>query len=176
MLRIIIAGLLGGVAMYIWSSLAHVVTPLGTVGVQTIPNEQPVLTAMQGALAGKPGLYMFPAASMKGGDAPGPSGLLVYQDKVNAMTPMTLGREAALELAEGVLAAFLLSMTALTGYAARAGFVGLLGVTAALATNPSYWIWYRFPTDYTLAAMVILIVGYAVAGLAIAAVLRPKAA
>jgi hypothetical protein len=32
--RILLAGLLGGLAMFIWQSVAHVVLPLGEAGIQ----------------------------------------------------------------------------------------------------------------------------------------------
>ena len=176
MIRILIAGLLGGLAMYVWSAVAHVATPLGSVGISTMPNEAAVTSAMQGALRGKPGLYMFPAAAMEGGTAPGPSGILVYGDQSTTMDATTLGSEAAVQLLEGVIAALLLSWTYLSGYLSRVGFVTLVGVVGALSTNPSYWIWYKFPGSFILATMFVDIVGYLVAGLVIAAILRPRAA
>src|SRR5689334_9442149 len=58
--RVVLAGLLGGVAMFFWMSLAHVVLPLGETGVQEIANEPAVLSAMHAALGEKSGLYLFP--------------------------------------------------------------------------------------------------------------------
>ena len=172
MLRILIAGLAGGLAMYLWSAAAHVATPLGSMGMSTLPNEAAVTAPLSANLAGKPGLYMFPAAAMEGGTAPGPSGLLVYRDEVTAMDARTLGSEALVQLAEGVVAAFLLSFSFLTGYWSRVGFVSLVGAAAVLSSNPSLSIWYGFPGAYTSATMLIDLVGYAVAGLVIAAILR----
>lgn len=171
MLRILIAGVLGGLAMYVWSSLAHVATPLGSMGMSAMPNEPAVTSAMQSSLD-RAGLYMFPAAAMEGGTAPGPSGLLVYSSTPSEMTPATLASEAVVEVLEGVIAAVLLSFCVLTGYWPRVGFVTLVGLAAVMSTNPSYWIWYRFPADFTLANMFMDLVGYFVAGLVIAAVLR----
>src|SRR5580704_4414362 len=59
--RIVLAGLLGGIAMFMWMSLAHVVLPLGEIGVQEIQNEPPVLSAMHASLGEKSGLFVFPA-------------------------------------------------------------------------------------------------------------------
>jgi len=73
------------------------------------------------------------------------------------MRPL-LVKEFAKELAQSLLAAFLLSLTLLTGYFARAGFVFLIGAVAVLGTDASYWIWYGFPTDYTLAVVTIELV------------------
>ena len=62
MKRILLAGVLAGLAMYIWSSVAHIALPLGTVGLQQIPNEQAMLTSMSGSLS-QSGLYFFPFMS-----------------------------------------------------------------------------------------------------------------
>jgi hypothetical protein len=45
-----------------------------------------------------------------------------------------------------------------------------------LATNVSYWNWYGFPGSYTAAYMAIEIIGFFVAGLAAAALLRTRSA
>jgi hypothetical protein len=38
MVRKLLAGILGGLAFFAWSSIAHVVTGLGETGIQEIPN------------------------------------------------------------------------------------------------------------------------------------------
>ncbi|MFN2508916.1 MAG: hypothetical protein ABR589_09105, partial [Chthoniobacterales bacterium] len=93
-MRIFLAGLLGALAMFLWSFIAHMFLPLGEAGIDEIPNEPAVLSAMQSSLAAKEGLYLFPgtglppdasreqhAAAMERMDgeyAQKPSGLLVY--------------------------------------------------------------------------------------------------
>lgn len=57
--RVFLAGLLGGVAMFVWSSVAHMVLPLGATGVQEIPNEAAVLPALHNVLGDKSGLYLY---------------------------------------------------------------------------------------------------------------------
>jgi hypothetical protein len=49
-----------------------------------------------------------------------------------------------------------------------------MGLAAGLTTNVSYWNWYGFPSDYTLAYAGIDIIGYAVAALAIAGILKRR--
>ena len=57
--RVVIAGILGGVAMFVWLFVAHEFLPLGEMGVGEIPNEAAVLAAMRSALP-QGGLYLFP--------------------------------------------------------------------------------------------------------------------
>src|SRR6266496_6530909 len=58
--RTLLAGVLGGIAMFIWTSIAHMLLPLGEAGVREIPNEQAVLASMQANIGDKSGLYLFP--------------------------------------------------------------------------------------------------------------------
>src|SRR6266545_6783951 len=119
--RVVLAGILGGVGMFVWSSVAHMVLPFGMIGISQIPNEQGVLTAMNATLGEKSGLYMFPgfgsggSADMKEYEkklATTPNGLLVYHPPGGKpMTPGQLIAEFVTELIEACLAVFLLSLT-----------------------------------------------------------------
>ena len=180
-MRTIIAGLVGGIAMFIWTSIAHIALPLGQTGFSQIPGEATVLASMHQAIGNGSGLYFFPWTDMKRSDAMAeetaklkvnPSGLLIYRPPGGeGMTTTTLTVEFAKEVAVSLIAAFLLARAALFSYAARVGFVSAIGLAATLTTNVSYWNWYGFPASYTLAAMVTDLVGYFAAGLVIAAIL-----
>ncbi len=187
--RIILAGILGGIAMFAWSSIAHMVLPLGTVGISEIPGEQAVLSAMQTSLGNASGMYIFPGMGLGPNPsikemnaampqyekklAGNPHGLLIYHPPGGkAMEPGQLITEFITEVVEALLAAWLLSRTRLAGYAGRAGFVVVIGIAAAITTNLPYWNWYGFPGRYTVAYMTIEVVAYLVAGLVLAAVMK----
>jgi len=189
--RILLAGVLGGLAMFIWASIAHMVVPLGSTGVREIPNEAPVLGAMQSSLGQTSGLYIFPGlgagpnpttaqrnAAMKDYGpklAANPSGLLIYHPPgAKGITGGKLGLEFLTEVVETLLAVFLLAQTRLESYAGKVGFIVLVGIIAALATNIPYWNWYGFPGNYTAAYMTTQIVGYLSAGLVVAAVMKNR--
>jgi len=188
--RIVLAGFLGGIAMFAWMSAAHLVLPLGSTGISQITNNEPALLAeMHSAMGQEPGLYMFPsfgsvpdhsAAAMQAYEqklATNPSGLLIYHPPgAKAMTPGQLITEFLGELIEALLAVFLLAQTRVTGYAARVGFVTVLGILAALPTNLSYWNWYGFPSSYTVAYMTSQFLGFVVVGLVAGALLRQRVA
>jgi hypothetical protein len=190
--RILLAGVLGGIAMFLWSSVAHLVLPLAETGVQEIPNEPAVLGPMNSQLGASSGLYVFPgmglgpeatrqqkSAAMQQYEqklASNPSGLLIYHPPgAKALTPGQLGTEFLTEFLEALLVAFLLAQTRIPSFASRVGFVTLAGVMAAITTNIPYWNWYGFPANYTAAYMTMEIVGYLVAGLVIAAVVKTQA-
>jgi hypothetical protein len=188
--RIILAGVLGGIAMFIWTSLAHMALPLGDAGVRELPNEQAVLTALQTGLGDKGGLYFFPGLGV--GDNPtkqqkseamtrypeklanNPSGFLMYHP--TGARSLAMGKwltiEFLTELLEALLAVFLLAQTRIVSFGGRVGFVFIVGIVAAIATNVSYWNWYGFPGIYTAAYMFTQIVGFLCVGLVAALVLR----
>jgi hypothetical protein len=187
--RILLAGILGGIAMFLWSSVAHVMLPLGQTGIKEIPNEASVLSTMYTSLGEKSGMYIFPgmelgahptrerehAAMQHYGEklAGNPSGLLIYHPPgAKALTPGQLATEFLTELAEALIVVFLLAQTRLTSFGSRVGFVTLMGVLAAITTNISYWNWYGFPASYTTAYMTIEIVGYLVIGIVAALVMK----
>jgi len=194
MKRLFLAALLGGIAMFIWTSIAHMALPLGEAGVREIPNEAAVLSAMQSNMAENEGLYIFPGfglgpnpsreaqheAMQHVGEklAQHPSGILMYHPAGSRPLVMVryLSIEFATELLEAFLALFLLSLTRLTTFGSRLGFVVLAGVLAAVATNISYWNWYGFPTPYIAAYMFIQVVGFLCVGLVAGLVLKPAKA
>ena len=189
--RILLAGILGGIAMFIWTSIAHMALPLGEAGIGEIPNQPAVLGAMQTNIGQQPGLYLFPgfglgpnptrqqrSEAMKHmGErlASNPSGILMYHPPGRAvMMSRLLGIEFATELLESILVVFLLAQTGLVSFGARVGFVTVAGILAAIATNVSYWNWYGFPSVYTASYMFIQIVGFICVGIVAALVLGKR--
>jgi hypothetical protein len=178
-MRVLVAGLLGAVAMFMWTSIAHVATPLGRAGFHQIPGEAAVLEAMRGAIGERGGLYFFPWVDMHAADAmqqaaeavkTNPSGLLLYAPPGRGTSGDMTGQlvvEFLKQLAQAIVAAWIVSLMA-AGFATRALAVALIGVSASVATNVSYWNWYGFPLDYTMAQVFIEIVGGVLAGLVIA--------
>jgi hypothetical protein len=187
-MKILLAGIFGGIAMFIWTSIAHLLLPLGEAGISEIPNESAVLSAMQSNIGDQTGLYIFPRMGvgknatgqekneamkqMAAKAASGPSGLLMY----HATRPFTFGKwmgiEFATELLEAILVVFLLAQTQIAGFGGRVGFVLVAGIMTAIATNVSYWNWYGFPSVYIGSYMLIQIIGFFVVGIVAALVLR----
>jgi hypothetical protein len=187
-MKILLAGILGGVAMFIWTSIAHMVLPLGEAGVGEIPNESAVLSAMQSNIGDQTGLYIFPGMGvgknathqekneamkqMAAKAANGPSGLLMYHATRQFSIGKLMGIEFATELLEAILVVFLLAQTVIAGFGGRVGFVLVAGIMTAIATNVSYWNWYGFPSVYIASYVLIQVVGFFVVGIVAALVLR----
>lgn len=181
-MRILLAALAGAVAMFLWTAVAHMATPLGEIGFQQMPNEQPMLRQMSQSVGDTSGFYIFPwtspddpdrMATMQKLEKIHPSGMLLYRGVSHGMgsdmTPMLI-KEFLKQFVQCLIWAWIASMLALS-FGMRASAVVAMSVTGAIATNVSYWNWYGFPLDYTMAQITIEIVSGIVAGLAISAVL-----
>ena len=47
MLKIVLAGLVGGLVVFAWSAFSHMVLPTREAGIRQIPNEDAVLSALK---------------------------------------------------------------------------------------------------------------------------------
>lgn len=172
--RMFLAVVLGAVGMFLWTSMAHMVLPLGEAGVGQIANEQPLLASMQATLGTSSGLYLFPAIDASGGKNAGmqdyakkvaanPSGVLIYHPPGNQlMTARMLSTEFLVELLEALIAVLLVARSGVKGFAGPVGFITLIGLAVALWTNTSYWNWYGFPSLYTVAYIATQIIAFVI--------------
>ncbi|MEW6597572.1 MAG: hypothetical protein AB1429_08755 [Pseudomonadota bacterium] len=187
-MRVVIAGILGGVLMFIWTAVAHVATPLGTIGVSSVKDEAALSAALPVATGAKAGFYIFPAVDQKAAHRDTEMARYIAKAKVSGtallvyhppgadadMSPKTLASEFAMEVVEALLCAWILSLTTGLSYFGRLGVCGLVGLVGGLTTNASYLIWYGFPCDYTLAYIFIDVVRFLAAGVGIAWLIRGR--
>ena len=182
-MRIIIAAIVGGIVVFVWSAVAHIATPLGTMGMSTLPDEKRVLESFSSVPSS--GMYFFPGMDMKKPPSAeerkafeekmkaGPSGLLIITKSGGAtMSGQTLGSEFASNVVAALIAAILVSFM-IGSWFKRAFAVALLGAFGIISLVVSYWIWYGFPGQYVCGEAVTEIVGWFLAGLAIAKIVKP---
>ena len=188
--RAFLAAILGGIAMFIWSFIAHDLLPLGETGMREFKDEAAMLDALKANLGDVRGLYHFPghradpnATRQEKSDAmkramekatSGPSGLLLYHPTREFSFGKLLGIEFTTELLEAILVVFLLTQTKIESFAGRVGFVLLAGILAAITTNIPYWNWYGFPSNYTASYMSIEIIGFLCVGLVAGLLLKNR--
>ena len=190
-MRILLAGVLGGVVMFVWTSTAHMALPLGEAGVNEIPNESAVLSVMQSTMGEKTGLYIFPGLGigknatreekneamkqMQQRMAANPSGILMYHPPGRQFAfGKSLAIEFSTEVLQAILVVWLLAQTRIGSFAGRVGFVLIAGILAAITTNVSYWNWYGFPGVYTASYVLIETVGFILVGVTAALMLRKR--
>jgi hypothetical protein len=188
--RIVLAGLLGAIAMFFWSFVSHELLPLGEAGVQNTKDDEALLSELKSTVKNKEGFYMYPdmglapdathaqqsAAMEKYSEKveKNPHGLFLYHPA--GSHPMNMRKfltiEFITELCEALLAVWLLAQTRIVSFGGRLGFVTVAGIMAAISTNVSYWNWYGFPGNYTASYMFIEVVGFFLVGLVAAIMFR----
>jgi len=183
-MRIIVAAIVGGLVVFIWGAVAHMATPLGEMGISTLPDEARSLESFTTVPAS--GMYFFPGMDMTRKPTPeeqkaweakihaGPTGLLIIRKGPGeAMSPRQLGGELATNILAALVASILVSMM-IGSWLKRACAVALFGVFGVVSLLLSYWLWYHFPTAFICGEAVTEVVGWFLAGLVIAKIVKPR--
>ena len=183
-MRLLLAGIVGGIVVFIWGAITHVVLPLGEMGIQNLPNEEGIVDELKEGIS-EPGLYFFPGMDMNRKLSPeeqqaweakytaGPTGILVYHPTgTKPLSAKLLLTELVADIAAALLAAFILSHT-IGSFSMRVLLVGLIGIMAWFSISVSYWNWYGFPTAFTMAEGIDQFVGWLLAGAPMAAIVKP---
>jgi hypothetical protein len=186
-MKLIIAAVVGGLIVFVWAAVAHMLTPLGTAGLSTFGASEDAVVAALRASGASSGLYFFPggdtslpteeqmAAHLKKLEA-GPVGLLAYTaGPGEALSPRQLLSELGANMLAAGVAAFLISLIP-GSLLLRAAAASLLALFATLSVTASYGIWYGFPWLFVLAGLVTEFSAWLLAGFAIAKIVPQPAA
>jgi hypothetical protein len=180
-MRILVAGLIGGILMFIWGAVAHLALGLGNVGLKAPANENVVLSSLHDGLGTEPGVYILPWLSPSQMNDPAqklaystksirsPYAWIVYMPQGEDLTQM--GRQLPRQWASDTLAALMLAFVmAFAGlsFGRRIAIAAAVAVYAWLNTMVPYWNWYRFPLDFAQAALLEQLLGWLIAGAAMA--------
>jgi len=180
-MRILIAGLIGGLVMFMWGAVAHMALPIGEMGVKIPAQQEAALDAIGRSSTGA-GVYMYPSMPMEdwsdadkakafGEQVRGkPSAFVVYQPNGNpaaqSMTP-NLVKQFLAVTAAALLVAWVMALGA-WGFSRRLLIAGAMGLFSWLTISLPYWNWYMFPLDFTIANLIEQVVGWLLAGAAMA--------
>jgi hypothetical protein len=189
--QILLGGIVGGIVVFLAGFAWHMVPSLGEAGVKMLPNEDLAVTALR-TTNNEPGFYMFPgmdtsapkekqqAATEKYMEKyrQGPTGILIYRQ---GGTEFSFAKLLVNQFLFGLVAAFfvswLLALAAgsLPSYGQRVLFVAVVALVGALYIDLPYVNWYGFPVNYTISHAGGVVVSWAVAGLALAAIIKRPA-
>ncbi len=183
LVKIIVAGIVGGILIFCWSFVAHMFLTLGHWGVRSVPQAADApLAAVLNEHVPDGGLYFFPyfdEAEMKIMDAAkmaayeekhkiGPAGIMVISPRGEAgFSTMKLVKEFGTDIAAAILGALVIFWgVGRSGPIRTVGMAIAMGLMAWFLISASYNIWYRFPRDFIIAEGITEVVGFAIAGVA----------
>jgi hypothetical protein len=186
-IRVAVAALLGGLTLFCWGAISHMVLQLGDAGMRmapAAPQDQALLDAVTSTLP-ENGLYGFPGMNpAKHGDPEEmaqymertktqPHGIVVVHHEPYLGMNGQLARELVTDACAALIAAILLACVAghCASYAGRVGFVAGLGLLIAFRPV-QLWNWFGFPAKYTHAQILDGVLGFLALGLVIAAIVK----
>lgn len=191
--RIVLATIIGALVVFAWGAISHMVLPLGEVGIKSLPAEERLVPVLQAELHGR-SIYFFPGLETRDANGrmlsadeaqaamdtwskkweSGPSGLVVFNPSGSPSMGPLMGVELAGDAIAALILALVLARTS-CGFASRVLIALGFGVFAWASIEISYWNWYRFPTDYTIAQLADQAIGWLLSGLAMAGLVGRRA-
>lgn len=190
-MRTVVAGIVAGIVVMLWGAVAHMVLPIGMMGMQ-IPSDasqQTVIRSLDAEFDGE-GVYVLPMpqesqwkdeAAMKAfgeRSTTHPYAFVVYQPQGrDGMASMgaSIGQQTGSCIASALIAAFIAAGIA-GGRGRRVAVVTGLGLFSWLTFAVPYWTWYRFPAAFIQGALIEQVVGWLIGGIVIALILKPRVA
>ncbi len=169
---LIVGTLAGGATLFAWGTVSHMLLPVSEATLKEFKDSRAVVETIR-ANAPENGVYfaregVFASVAL----------LPDLSDKTTLM-----GRSLVVQFATELAAAFFLCLLMLGARAAsvggRTGLLALAAVAAGVEQLIPEWNWYGFSTAYTLAEFADLVVGWGLAGLLLATILKkmdPQAA
>ncbi|MBM3760675.1 MAG: hypothetical protein FJW36_10565 [Acidobacteria bacterium] len=150
----VLATLLGGLTIFVWGALSHMIPPEPV----TTLSDTKAIDEFAAKHTPQNGAYMDPRGYM----------VIVGFRPDKSDKAVDMGPQLGIEFATNLVQAFLLFLvlgrierTTVLGYGK---FAALLGVMAWIAIEVSYWGWYAFPPPLVLMGLLDASVGYFLAG------------
>jgi hypothetical protein len=176
-MRILVAAIFGGIVMFLWGAIAHMVLGLGNPGIHQPIHEDIVLSSLHEGLGDTPGVYILPSFDPKQWSdqaaraeyaqkaRSSPYAWVVYLPQGEDMTDMhrQLPRQWASDTLGSLALAGMMGLLA-AGFLRRLGLAAIAAVFAWLSTLVPYWTWYRFPEPLVWAALLEQLIGWLLAG------------
>lgn len=181
--KTLLGSLLAAVVLMVWGFVTWAVLSDQLGIVKPLPDEAAVADALR-EHAPDDGVYFFPVEGFMGSEAEraawaerharGPVGLLFLRS--GGVEP-AMGRQLFLGFVHffvsALLAAVILSVAWLRGYWQRVQLATLLGLFAGFVVAVSNSVWWYVPIGFTLYSLIVLVLGWFLAGLVLARFVRP---
>ena len=188
MARTIVAALVGGLIVFGWGFVSHMILPIAEMGmhIEKLPGEESFRAAMTEHLP-ESGLYFVPGMDPALESEPaaqwdeaaermasGPVALIAVRKDGSSGMAKELGLEGLANISCALVAALILWCIP-CAFVCRVLVVMALGLFSWISIDLSYVIWYGFPVEYAAGQLIDHLIGWLLAGLLIAAIVKPCA-
>lgn len=166
--------LVAGVVLFIWGFVSWVVLPWHMMVANKFTDEAAVSQVLK-ENAPKQGVYYLPFSEKDHG----PEQVGAFVNVLPEGTDMNMVRQMSVGIVTQIISAFLvlglLSMTSGLAYWGRVGFFALAGLTIGFVSHAPYWNWFGFSVPYVAVTIADILIGWTLAGLAVAKFAQGKA-
>lgn len=193
-MRAILGAVAGAVVLFCWGAAFWMGLADSFGGLRMLePAQERAVIATLTEQVPETGVYYFPGMPTHGKDLPdaeaerlndewtaryeaGPLGVVQFtREGKGFMEPVVFVRGFGINLISTVLVAILVVLAGTGGFLQRFAVVAIFGVAATVSVHLIEWNWMYTPTDYMLMAAVDTTVGWVLAGLVMAAIIKtPK--
>lgn len=184
MVKVLIGGLVGGVALFVWQYAAWMMLDLHRLDVEPqLANETAVIEALEGEAHG---VYWIPGMSQdtepeseayklwESKHQRGPLAFIVYQPEGGeAMPPRTMIIGALISILGALMISWMLRGAAISSYLGRVAFVTGFGIVLAILVDAQMWNWMHYPIDWVKGYALDRIGGMAVLGILLGFIVTP---
>ncbi|HZS11157.1 MAG TPA: hypothetical protein VFA38_02835 [Nitrospirales bacterium] len=169
---LLLGGVLGAVIVFVWNAISWMLLPWHQWTFSKFKDEETVGRVIA-ANVDRDGLYLGPCPS-KTGEPPKAGPRIFSTIRLGGMEGMggyLIGSFLIGLLGALFIMGLLLHHTPGNSYAHRVGFVMVVALTGGILSHLPHWNWWGFPASYTAVAIADLVIGWGLAGLAMAALL-----
>ncbi len=181
LVKIIIAGIVGGILIFMWGFVSHMLLHIGDQGIQPLPPaaEAAILPVIRENIKER-GFYFFPGMKIEDMHAMNPVAEAERAEKARAgasgimiiapigeggMTTMTLVKELGTDIAAAILGALIIFWgVGNSGPFRTVGMAIAQGLMAWFLISTSMNIWFRFPREWVIGEGLTEVIGFAIAG------------
>jgi len=177
--RVLFSTIIGALIYFFFGMFTWMVLPYHGQTLNKFSNEEVVISALKDS-ASTSGIYVSPKFGEKPDTAAQePQSLIFVSVKHEGYDPSMrtqMLQAAGVNLVGAFLISLLLLYAARTAYLCRLIFVILLGATIGLLGEAPYHVWWGFSLPFVITNMLDSIVGWGLAGIFMAAIIKKKEA
>lgn len=167
MKRRLVLSVVGGIVLFLWGFISWALLPWHMMVANKFVNEAAVSQVLK-ENAPQKGVYYLPFSEKDHG----PDQVGAFANVLPQGTEMNMGKQMAIGLTTQLLAAFLVLSLMNTAkglnYMGKVGYFAFVGLIIGFVSHTPYWNWFGFATSYTLVTILDIVIGWTLAGLAMA--------